>query len=488
MKRKTLPDRNGKATKPRLPANAGGDFNARDIIAWPFLPYALLAVITIASFLLKMYFLLQVPHILGMDSGYYVWHVADTANGQLYLSEPPLVFLFAAAIAKILGDAILGVKLTIAIFSAAMAIPAYFIVKEISKKDSLALSAAFLASFSASNWWIADGHVKNIAGLFFGLFAVLFFIRSLASFERRNILLLAASFLLMLASHFSSAAYITAVLFSASLAIAAYSLIRKKTDEPAFRASALFFALSIASALAIIAIRPGLLTGSSIGSIGLQEGGLLSPPPDEPGADAPPLINFNAFGNYFPFSLLAFAALYIFRKKKDMNMLILFSIWLFASVMLTQRQFVETSWIKRFEMMGFLPFAILIPLGAAHFENKLVVYALLAIACAFSAYGLFEGNAHWISAPVSNDEYLQLVAMHAERPDMTVYATDMPVRYWLHAIGFRVIDPPETGEQVIQPGTDGTMRWNATNQYLVGRYIIYEPVFEPGQDRPLPAK
>lgn len=445
-----------------------------------------LAAILLASFLLKMHFLLQLPHIPGMDAGYYVWHVTDTVNGHPYLDEPPLVFLVAAIISKLAGGVMIGVKITLSMFSAAMAIPAYLIVKEIGKKDSLALFASFLASFSASNWWIADGHLKNIAGLFFGLFVVYFFIRALQSFDRKNIALLALSFLLMVGSHFSSAAYITAMLLPASAVISGYCMARKETGSSAFRAGAAFAAISIMSALAIIMVKPDLVSGSSIGTIGLQEGNRFA----GPGAPGPvPLVNFALFGNYSVFSLLAFLGIYSLWKKRDFNLFAIFLIWALMSFLLTQSQFVEPSWMKRFEMMGFIPFAILMPLGAAHFGKPELAAALLLLASGYTLLDLFQTNAHGLAMPVSSEEYLGLVAFHQAHPAALAVTGDMALGYWLHGIGFDVAEnplQPEPGRQLfifLKNPSPRTPPPNLARIQGIGRYDVYVPL-PPPQMRP----
>jgi len=396
--------------------------------------YIALGIIVLASFLLKMYFLLQTPHIPGIDAGYYVWHARDTMNGDLYLDEPPIAFLLSALISLLVGgDVMLGVKLTIALISSAIAIPFYLITKQLTRQNSLALFAAFLGAFSVSNWWISVLFIKNITGLFFGLFVIYYFIKNLHNFNKKNLVLLVASIALMVASHFSSSAYIVIALFPTACCILTYFLI-KKPLSPSTNKSTIFtcaffiFVILLATAL-VLAWKPDIIGDDSIGPIGIQE--------DENGQSrVEPPIRYG----YSVFSLLALLGLFVLWRQGDKRIFLLFMIWVATSFLLNQSQFVDSSWLFRFDLMSFLPLTILLVTGMNYFKKQKLVWGtmlIMIIYTMFSLFGIYEMYDSF-EMKASSQEFLGFQEFYEKHPDAVMIADNPAVIYFLCGIGFEV--------------------------------------------------
>ncbi|MBU0532998.1 glycosyltransferase family 39 protein [Candidatus Micrarchaeota archaeon] len=395
--------------------------------------YPVLIAIFLISFLVKFLFLQQFPHIPGVDSGYYVWHVDETLEGDIFLDDPPFVFFLSALFSFLFNDTIISVKIVIVLLSSLYVLPFYLIVKEITNNEKLGVFAALIGTFSGANWWVALGHVKNIAGLLFGLFVIYYFILCMKNFSRKNAVLLALSFLFMVGSHFSSSAYMVAPLMAAAFLILSFVLYTK-SNENARNVCIALILFSFLVATSIIVLKPSLIGDSTIGTIGLQEESNTKFSPIKQGE----LFRISILEHYSIFSILALLGLYVlWRQNKEL--FILFSIWIFTSLLFTQPAFVDARWVLRFEMMSFLPFTILCITGLNFFESKPLLYSIMFLLFIFTTFD-FLNTLNDPKMVISNNTYFQLVAFHGSNPDITVYCTMMPECYWFHAIGFEVID------------------------------------------------
>lgn len=396
--------------------------------------HIILISIFLLSFLVKFLFLMQYPHIPGRNSGYYVWHANDVLEGEFFsTTDAPFVFFLSAFLSLIVGDTVLAVKIVIALLSSLYVIPFYLIVKELSGKEELGIFAGLIGTFAGQNWWIACGHVKNIAGLFFGLFVIYFFIKSLKSLTPKNAGLLTLSLVLMVASHFSSSAYIVAAIGASAFAILVWLLYKKEANEHAIKTCAIIILVSFICASVVLLFKPELIGDSSIGTIGVEEkafgprGG----------------IDLSILGIYNVLFLLSLAGLYLLWERKEL--FILFSLFVFVSFILTQSAFVDDSWTTRFEKMSFIPFTILGFYGISYFKNRIITYGLMVLVVLLVAHG-FLGSYNRPAMILSSEDYLELVAFYENAPEMTVYSPDdeyglgKDERYWLNAIGFDAID------------------------------------------------
>ena len=391
-----------------------------------------LVVIFLLSFIAKMYFLGQHYLIGGMDAGYYIYNI-DNILEQGVPSDtggsPPVIFYFGALLTLILGNTILAYKVGIALLSAAIAFPLYLLVKYLTKDGRIALFAAFLGAFSSANMRIMVDLFKNIGGLFFGVFFLYYFIRLLDEQSRKNIALTAVFFGLMLATHFSSTAYVTASIIPFLVIYPVYDFLKdKKLSRTSLVCLVSLGILACATILMLLFI-PGLISETSIGTIGLQE--------LRPGQEA---VCFSMFEQYGIFSVLIFLGLYEFSKR-DRRYLILFGGAILVAFLLTQPFFVNQSWLWRFILMSYVIVCPVAAVGVFYFREKKVFYGIIAILSIYTLWGFVEsGNSEFFRPVINEGEYLGLMKLSSQIPDAVIYGIRGGTAYWFEAAGFNVSD------------------------------------------------
>ncbi len=408
-----------------------------------------LVVIFLISFIAKMYFLTQDYLIAGMDAGYYVNNINLVLAGESLDTggSPPVIFYYAAFLTLIFGDVMVGYKIGIALLSAAIVFPLYLITKYLMKDGKVALFAAFLGAFSSANMRIMVDLLKNTGGLFFGAFFLYYFIKLLDEQSRKNIVLTVFFFGMMLLTHFSSTAYITASIAPFLVIYPIYDFFKKKKLSKASLVCLISLVLLICATLLMAVLVPGLMDETSIGTVGLQE--------LRPGQEA---VSFSMFEQYGIFSVLIFLGLYELSKK-DRRHLILFAGAILIAFLLTQPLFVEHGWLWRFILMSYVVICPVSAAGAFYFREKKVLYGIIAIFAVYTLWGFVDMGKEF--RPLINEgEYLGLLELHSRIPDAVIFGPRGGIAYWFEATGFNVSDgqPDFSGNVYFVHEESGGMR------------------------------
>jgi hypothetical protein len=410
--------------------------------------HVILSLIFILSFIFKLYFLTRYPLLYGMDAGYYLIHVGeilDTGFPDIGFM-PPLVFYYLAVFAFIFRDLTIGIKVGSALLSAAMAIPFYLLLEFITKSKKTALLGAFLGTFSYASLLIVKDLLKNVGGLFFGLFFVYFLLRAFDNGKKHYAALAIISFLLMLATHFSSTAYLTASVFPFLVLLPFLEYWETRSFTFKAKVSALIVVFIIICAGIIILLDPSLLTDEGIGTLGIQH---LAPGHN--------WFNFSILYAYsfllIPMILGLFAAYKISKKYA-----LLFFTWLFVSFLLMQPIFVEQNWVFRFEYMAYLVIVPLIALGAEYFVKQEIIFYPCAAIIMLLAFLSFWQSGMQISPIITLEEWNGFLELKQTLPPgSTLTGIFGGVEYWAEAAGFEVLSPedkPNSGKTFIITQTD----------------------------------
>jgi len=436
--------------------------------------FVFLIVIFLVSFIAKMYFLSQHYLIGGMDAGYYIYNINDILEQGVPSDtggSPPVIFYFGAFLALILGDTILAYKIGIALLSAAIAFPLYFLTKYLTKDERIALFAAFLGAFSSANMRIMVDLFKNIGGLFLGVFFLYYFIKLLNEQSRKNIALTAVFFGLMLATHFSSTAYIMASIAPFLVIYPVYDFLKDRKLSRASLVCLVSFGMLVCATLAMDILIPSLLDETSIGTIGLQQ--------LRPGQEA---VSFSMFEQYGIFSVLIFLGLYEFSKK-DRRYLILFAGAILVAFLLTQPLFVEQGWLWRFILMSYIFVCPVAAAGVFYFREKKVLYGIIVILFLYTLWGFVEsGTSEFFRPVIMEGEYLALIELQTQMPDAVVFGPRGGVAYWLEAAGFTFSDrPPDFSSGNVYFVDEGRNEPKFDGEIFaeIGRFTFIEVTGEP---------
>ena len=138
------------------------------------LTWALPFSASLAAYLLL---LLRCPLLPGIDGPYYAVQVSHVLrHGCLKYPDPPLAFCAMAALAALLGDTFLAVKVTASVLAALSVIPAYYLMREVTDSRATAALSSLAYSLSFYVLRMLGDFMKNAAGLLWlnlGLWAVL---------------------------------------------------------------------------------------------------------------------------------------------------------------------------------------------------------------------------------------------------------------------------------------------------------------------------
>ena len=173
----------------------------------------ILVVLVLIKFIVHFISLQSAPLLPGFDGGYYAVQVREIIlSGMLYYSAPPISFYIFAFFAQILlllhyGSLpvciITGIKLGLSVFVALTAIPAYYLGRDIFRKNYSGVILALLILWHPYFIMISTqaSLYKNAVGVFFLLVYLCLFYRSVNSNKIMNHLLVTISFILDAMTH-----------------------------------------------------------------------------------------------------------------------------------------------------------------------------------------------------------------------------------------------------------------------------------------------
>ncbi|MEW6721643.1 MAG: glycosyltransferase family 39 protein [Candidatus Micrarchaeota archaeon] len=386
--------------------------------------HALLALVFISAFALKLFFQAQHPLIHNNDAGYYVLHINEVLrDGYPHVADPPLAFYFAALFASFTG-VMLGFKIAACLASAGIAFPVFRIAGQAGGSREAALLAAFLAAFSPTNEWMMGDLLKNMLGLFFGAWFVYFVMKAADRFSAKDAALAFLSAVLMMGSHFSSAAYVMVSVLPFLFLYPAHRFLqeRRLAAEPLF-CIALAFSLLAAGAL-VLAMKGIDPAQGKAGIIGIYGGAGL---------------NAGFLARY----ALLLAPLALGLRALERKRLLLFVPWLLATILLAQPFFADPAWTFRFEWDAYFMVALLAAIGAGAMKDKPAFLAMAAVLAIATLAGFLQAaqSTHPI---ISEEEWMGLLELHRVMPEAAFSGMEGGATgYWVQAAGFPL--SPEGG-------------------------------------------
>jgi hypothetical protein len=384
----------------------------------------ILLAIFILALALKLLLSTQVYLIHNNDAGYYVKNINEVLqHGYPSASAPPLPFYYAAIFSSVLG-VMLGFKVAIALASAGIAFPVYRITEHVAKNKDAALLAAFLAAFSPTNMFMMGDLLKNMCGLFFGMWFVYYLINTTDRFTVRDAALAAASALLMIGSHLSSSAYSMLAVAPFLLIFPAYGYWRKRKLSKESLFSLAMAGMLFLAGSAVILLRGMDVSEGKVGIVGLY------------GAGDTALVLLDGYGFFLIPVFLGFSRL-------GRERLMLFLPWLAVAFLLTQPYFASEAWTFRFAWNTYPLVAILSAVGIFHFQKqKAALYGLVAI-LVIHTLGGFVASGQATHPVLETEEWEGMLKLRAERPDIQLINVGGPMGYWAEAAGLSGSDRPD---------------------------------------------
>jgi hypothetical protein len=382
----------------------------------------ILMAIFIIALALKLILSTQAFLIHNNDAGYYVKNINEVLRyGYPSASVPPLPFYYAALFSSVLG-VMLGFKVAIALASAGIAFPIYKITETITKNKDAALFAAFLAAFSPVNMFMMGDLLKNMLGLFFGMWFVYYLIKTTDRFTVRDAALAVTSALLMIGSHLSSSAYVMLVVAPFLLLFPAYGYWSKRriSRESAF--SIAMAGMLLLAGTAVILLKGFDVSEGKIGIVGLYTTGNAA---------------FVLFDEYGFFIIPVFLGLYRLSRER-----LLLLPWLIMAFLLTQPFFASEAWTFRFGWNTYPLVAILTAVGIFLFQKKAILYGLVAILSIYILGG-FVAAGQATHPVIETEEWEGMLRLRAEKPDIMLVNVGGAAGYWADAAGLLASDYPD---------------------------------------------
>ncbi len=152
---------------------------------------------------------------------------------QRSFHHPPLYYLLVLEPLTILFPTFLALNIAAAFVSTIIAIPMFFLVREINGSDKAAIIASFLFTFSELYSEIMGwGGIPNLLGIFFMLFSICYFIKAVEDHSWKNVVLAGLFFSFTIGTHHLTAVYyaivlgISILLFTALKAVKLRPLLR----------------------------------------------------------------------------------------------------------------------------------------------------------------------------------------------------------------------------------------------------------------------
>lgn len=188
----------------------------------------------------------------GLDGAFYWVQVRSIIENQsLAFTDLPFVFWVQAAIAKIVGDIPLGVRISDAVLPALSAIPIYFITRKFKNAFLPAVAILVVLLHPIQLYFFTGDFIKNEAAIPLVFFIVLVLMNWETQSRRVSALYLALLLLLVMFSHFG-----TALLAFMLIGIWALLQLRKSKRSSWIKASILFLVILVSFLASLAMIVP----------------------------------------------------------------------------------------------------------------------------------------------------------------------------------------------------------------------------------------
>ncbi|MHA1866853.1 MAG: hypothetical protein ACTSXD_02175, partial [Candidatus Heimdallarchaeaceae archaeon] len=192
-----------------------------------------LSILVIFSFIFDLILLTKYNLSYGRDGPYYDIQVRNILQtGFTASNDPPFVYYYMVPFVVTFGS-FLGIKIAMSLISSLIAVPTFLILNHIlEKKHSHSTIFSLLGSFlSVFNWYylrMIEDFMQNLAGVFFLLLFLYFFILTLEEsfIQKKNVFLAFFSFILTIATHLYTAAFGIVLLF---IGLFSFVIIERKT-------------------------------------------------------------------------------------------------------------------------------------------------------------------------------------------------------------------------------------------------------------------
>jgi 4-amino-4-deoxy-L-arabinose transferase-like glycosyltransferase len=388
-----------------------------------------------------------------IDGPYYLIQVRSLLSmGSLVYGDPPLTFYLFSLFSVLLGDIALGVKVGAAFFSALSTIPAYFLMKRVGKSVLAGLIAMLLVVFSAPYIRMLTDFMKNAVGVCW-LFAFIYYLHDLAFTGIRKSSLALAMFFLVLTG-------LTHILdFSVALVFLVFYTVMGlifNVNRRSFLKAVSMIALVISAFVLIASTFFSFLFNDFIKILSFIQD-LTAPkgsevptpappsPAPTPGPRPPggPMDIFSIVGGLSIILLIlsfgAILSLYVWRKKKEKEALLLLSVTTIVGFIMCF-PLIPSEWLSRFQLMIVIPTAIILSYGISKIwslndtNSKIIAMVLLAICLSFFVAQSVSITTS-IRPTISDAGYLDLVDMKNQIPsDSIIAVSDYGIRYWVEYV------------------------------------------------------
>ena len=163
---------------------------------------AILSMLVIVTLMAYLSWLFKTNLVYGIDGPYYLLQIKSILkSGSMKYPDPPLFFYLSALASYLVGDIILGFKLTLALMLALAGIPLALTI-ELITKSRIAMFVSYIAfSYSAYTFRLAGDLVKNTCGLLFVFLCIFFIVKCLFKPNYRGSILAAISLCLVGLTH-----------------------------------------------------------------------------------------------------------------------------------------------------------------------------------------------------------------------------------------------------------------------------------------------
>ena len=382
-----------------------------------------LSLLFILGFIFYLFVLTEHSLIYGVDGPYYLVQVESLLEkGQLAYNDSPFVFYLLAFFSFLAGgDATLGIKIVIALFSALSAIPLYFWVKKALHSNVAGYVAVIALVFSASFLRLMSDFLKNAVGIFF-LLCFLYYLHSLATEKENKRNLFFAVFFLALTGLMHKLDFGVAMLFTMVYLIIGFFFAVNKSI--AKNIGALVLAI-IALGLAALLVFPSIFSSQFFSGLSYLQALFAG----ESQGIALKLL-FDPLVGILVLPILAIGILLSFFewRNKNKEAALAVSAATIAGLALSF-PFIMEQLLFRSLLMEFIPMALILGYCATKLEEKsivpvlipLVLFLLIAQAIVMSSV---------IGPTISETDYNELRYIAKFVPSKAVVVSQVPHGYW----------------------------------------------------------
>jgi len=397
--------------------------------------YFIVALVTGIAFCFYCWIFTEIPLTESPDGPYYLIQVKSLIeNHCLKHEDPPLALLLFALSNVLLGDATLGIELTVAFFSAISAVPFYFWVKSSIRDKYGAFAAMLLFIFLGHHTRLITIFYKNAVGIFFLVLFLYYFTKMGTEGTTLKNTLFASLFLILTgATHILD--FAVALLFV--ITYTTISLLMNLNRKNFLRAAAISFFISGQFAIFAFMLSPDL--SSDIQRLPTTIPYLLQ---NNQFFIYSPLFSTQAKSFFLNMTVISIMivglllALFCLRHaRKSPQVLHVFSIAIVGLVLSVP--FIPYQFLDRFFLMQFITISFVLGYVFSKLHNMNLIKTLLLLLLLFIGWTLvlqsimFDKMGPWVSPAIEGMVKLES-AKSVILPNSVIIVTDSlhGFRYW----------------------------------------------------------